>query len=239
MIFISNDFVEDEHCQRMFHFTTDVLHKDVLLLMVGEGRDWQKSDIGMQVSEKVCFLQITITTWHTHSLLVEVLLIRIFVLKGTFQLNNKMCVFSIAKLVNFSCRFSCTLNEYFLFYSTKTMWPLVMYCKFICNSIFQVFINFQRFELYQDKLKQLLTQIRQRITLETVRNNYIYIHIFKLRTPTDLRSLYILRTHVSQLVHIAQNLQWSPNYVQWTLTARLTFVMYRIFHSLIRSRVFI
>lgn len=58
LLFVSSAFVADQQCQRMFKFARDVLQKDILVVMVGKGRDWQHSDIGMQLAEKVpqCFV---------------------------------------------------------------------------------------------------------------------------------------------------------------------------------------
>ena len=50
---VSNEFVEDPQCQRMLNYAKDSLRKEILLLMVGKGREWQQSNIGMTLSEKV------------------------------------------------------------------------------------------------------------------------------------------------------------------------------------------
>ncbi|XP_013414940.1 uncharacterized protein LOC106176900 [Lingula anatina] len=53
LIFISCQFVKDSECQRLFQYVNDSLKKPFILLMVDPNRDWLKSDIGMQVAEKV------------------------------------------------------------------------------------------------------------------------------------------------------------------------------------------
>ena len=50
---VSNEFVEDPQCQRMLNYAKDSLKKEILVLMVGKGREWQQSNIGMTLSEKV------------------------------------------------------------------------------------------------------------------------------------------------------------------------------------------
>ena len=50
---VSNEFVEDPQCQRMLNYAKDSLRKEILVLMVGKGREWQQSNIGMTLSEKV------------------------------------------------------------------------------------------------------------------------------------------------------------------------------------------
>ena len=51
---ISNEFTASDACQRMFRFAKESLQKDIQLCMVGEGREWMKSDfIGFQVTEQV------------------------------------------------------------------------------------------------------------------------------------------------------------------------------------------
>ena len=50
---VSNEFVEDPQCQRMLNYAKDSLKKELLVLMVGKGREWQQSNIGMTLSEKV------------------------------------------------------------------------------------------------------------------------------------------------------------------------------------------
>ncbi|ELT89642.1 hypothetical protein CAPTEDRAFT_187033 [Capitella teleta] len=53
LVCISDDFVLDGHCQRMFQFVNSGLKKEFLLLMVGHGKEWAQSDIGMQLVYKV------------------------------------------------------------------------------------------------------------------------------------------------------------------------------------------
>ena len=50
---VSNEFVKDPQCQRMLNYAKDSLKKELLVLMVGKGREWQQSNIGMTLSEKV------------------------------------------------------------------------------------------------------------------------------------------------------------------------------------------
>ena len=60
LVFISKEFVADDYCRKMFSFAKDTLMKKVLLVMVGQGRDWQESDIGVQVVHKVRMSDIVI-----------------------------------------------------------------------------------------------------------------------------------------------------------------------------------
>ena len=53
LLFISNEFVTDDYCRKMFSFIKDTLMKKILLVMVGQGREWQESDIGVQLVHKV------------------------------------------------------------------------------------------------------------------------------------------------------------------------------------------
>lgn len=53
LILVSDEFVVDTHCQRMFNYIKNTLRKDFCLLMFGKTRDWLKSDIGMQLAHVV------------------------------------------------------------------------------------------------------------------------------------------------------------------------------------------
>ena len=50
---VSNEFVADTQCQRMLNYARESLKKELVVLMVGTGREWQQSNIGMTLSEKV------------------------------------------------------------------------------------------------------------------------------------------------------------------------------------------
>ena len=53
LVLISDDFVEDPHCQRLFEFMLANQNAQFILLMVGKGREWRQSNLGMKVSELV------------------------------------------------------------------------------------------------------------------------------------------------------------------------------------------
>ena len=53
LVLVSNEFVADSQCQRMLNYARESLKKELVVLMVGHGREWQQSDIGMTLSEKV------------------------------------------------------------------------------------------------------------------------------------------------------------------------------------------
>ena len=53
LVLISDDFVEDPHCQRLFEFMLANKNAQFILLMVGKGREWRQSNLGMKVSELV------------------------------------------------------------------------------------------------------------------------------------------------------------------------------------------
>ncbi|XP_064626432.1 uncharacterized protein LOC135487048 [Lineus longissimus] len=51
--FVSDSFVLDTDCQRMFQFAQQSLKKPILLVMTGKGRKWQQSVIGMRTAHQV------------------------------------------------------------------------------------------------------------------------------------------------------------------------------------------
>ena len=51
--FVSDNFVVDEHCERMFQHAQENLKKPILLVMTGKGRKWQQSKIGMKTAHQV------------------------------------------------------------------------------------------------------------------------------------------------------------------------------------------
>ena len=53
-MFISDEFVEDGHCQSLFLHVRNRMKKDFLLLMVGKERNWMNSALGGHVAGKVC-----------------------------------------------------------------------------------------------------------------------------------------------------------------------------------------
>ena len=51
----------------MFQFVKDGMKKDFILLMVGTGREWMKSSIGLQIAEQVrTFIMIKAFRIHRH-----------------------------------------------------------------------------------------------------------------------------------------------------------------------------
>ena len=45
MAFVSEEFVADAECQQLFVTAQDRLKKEVMLAMVGQGRDWQSNSV--------------------------------------------------------------------------------------------------------------------------------------------------------------------------------------------------
>ncbi|CAH1783022.1 unnamed protein product [Owenia fusiformis] len=50
---ISNEYVNDPHCEEMFMYATTMLKKTLQLIVVGQGYEWRNSVIGLQVTDEV------------------------------------------------------------------------------------------------------------------------------------------------------------------------------------------
>ena len=53
-VLMTDEFVTDKDCSRMFHYVYQTLRKYPLLILTKNGRRWQTSEIGVQVADFVC-----------------------------------------------------------------------------------------------------------------------------------------------------------------------------------------
>lgn len=51
LVGISNDFVLDKGCCNLVSFAINNLHKQQILIVLGDGFEWKKSDITMQITK--------------------------------------------------------------------------------------------------------------------------------------------------------------------------------------------
>jgi hypothetical protein len=63
LVFISNEFVTDPQCQRLFHYVKDTAKKNFVLIMVGAGREWRQSAIAAEVSDKASSCALKLSSW--------------------------------------------------------------------------------------------------------------------------------------------------------------------------------
>ena len=52
LVFMSNEYVNDSECSRLFLYAKDTLNKPVCIIALGRGqeaKDWQKTPLGMSI----------------------------------------------------------------------------------------------------------------------------------------------------------------------------------------------
>ena len=58
LVFMSNEYVNDPECSRLFLYAKDTLNKPVCIIALGKGQEaknWQKTPLGMSIGpQEVC-----------------------------------------------------------------------------------------------------------------------------------------------------------------------------------------
>jgi hypothetical protein len=53
---LSDNFANDDVCKKLLLYTKDVLQRPILLLLLGQTKNWQKGDLNMPLGDEVNYI---------------------------------------------------------------------------------------------------------------------------------------------------------------------------------------